>query len=144
MCRCSENVGSLDRSRLQRCRWPALRFLSTIVHVTDLQYRLPLHLMLNLPKIMTGMTRAESQDPQRDPFPLLSLPTSRLWLLQTLYRPIFQIFHLFPQCPLPLFRETHATTTPSPPAPTHQRSWDEGEMYDLERVEVWECFARND
>ena len=100
--------------------------------------------MLNLPKTMTGLARTESQDPQRDPFTLLSLPTSRLRLLQTLYRPILQIFHLFLQRPLPLFREIHATTTPSPPAPTHQRSWDEGEMYDLERVEVWECFARND
>ena len=93
---------------------------------------------------MTGLARAEPEHPQHDPLPLLSLLTSHLRLLQTLYRPILQIFRFFSQRLFLLFRETHTTATSPPPALAHQGSWDEGEMYDLERVEVWESFACSD
>ena len=94
---------------------------------------------------MTGTARAKHEDPQRDPLPLplLSLLKSRLLFLQTIYRPVPHVFRLFPHYLLLLFRGPHATTTPSPPAPTGQGNWDDGITYDLECVEIWERFARN-
>ena len=106
----------------------------------------PLHLILfDLPRAMTGTAWAKHEDPHCDPLPLplLSLLKSRLRLLQTIYRPILHIFRLYPQDLFLLFRGIHATTTPSPPAPTEQGGWDGGTTYDLECVEIWERFARN-
>ena len=77
------------------------------------------------------MTGTEPKDPQLDSLPLLSLPTSRPWLLQTVSYPILRI-----SCPFPPYL--------FPPAPTLQERWDDGNMYDLERVKIWECFTRND
>ena len=104
----------------------------------------PLNLvLLNPRRTVTGSAWAKPEDPQRDPLPLLSLPTSRPRLLQTVYRPILQIFRLRPQCLFLLFRIIHATAASPPPAMTQQGSRDEERMYNLERVEVWETFTRN-
>ena len=117
----------------------------TIVHVTDPQRQPLVNLvLLNLRRPVTRTTYAKPEDPQCDPPLLLSLSTSRPRLLQTVYRPILHIFDLFPQYPFLLFRGIHATTTSPPPARTCQGRWDEGRIYDLECVEVWECLACND
>ena len=100
--------------------------------------------LLNLRRPVTWTTYAKPEDPQCDPLLLLSLSTSRPRLLQTVYRPILHIFNLFPQYPFLLFRGIHATTASPPPARTCQGRWNEGRIYDLECVEVWECLACND
>ena len=94
---------------------------------------------------MTGTTWAKHEDPQRNPLPLplLSLLKFRLWLLQTIHRPVLHIFRLFPRYLFLLFRVIHLTTTPFPPAPTFQVIWSNGIPYDLECVEIWERFARD-
>ena len=87
--------------------------------------------MINFHGTITGATRTKTEDPQRNPLPLPSL-----WLLQTIYRPILQIFGLLPRRLFLLFRGMRATTTSSPPALTYQGRRDEGKTYDLECVEV--------
>ena len=95
---------------------------------------------------MTGTAWAKHEDPQRDPLPLpfLSLLKLRLRFLQTIHRPVLHVFRLFPRYLFLFFRGTHATTTPSPLAPTDQRIWGDDFTHDLECVEIWECFTRND
>ena len=103
----------------------------------------PLHHILNHRRTMTGTARVMFEDPQRDPFPFPSLPTPRLRLLQTVDRPILYIFCLSSHHLFPLFRGVRATTTCPPPTKITEKL-DGGNTYDLECVEIWERFARND
>ena len=103
-------------------------------------------ILLNLHRTMAGTAWAEHEYPQRSPLPLpfLFLSASHLRFRQTTYRPVLHILRLFPQYLFFLFRGIHATAAPSPPAQTHQGRGDDGNTCDLECMEIWERFARND
>ena len=113
------------------------------INVTDFYYRASTLYILNHRRTMTGTARVMLEDPQRDPFPFPSLPTPRLRLLQTVDRPILYIFCLSSHHLFPLFRGVRATTTCPPPTKITEKL-DGGNTYDLECVEIWERFARND
>ena len=82
-------------------------------------------------------------DPQRSPLPFLSLQTPRFRALQTVHRPVLHTFHVFLQR-LPPLHGRPGATTPRLPAPTCRGRREDGKIYDLERVEIWERFAHDD
>lgn len=94
--------------------------------------------LLNLRRTLAGViTITELDGPQRSPLPPLSL--------QTVYRPLLQIFHLLPQYSFPLFQgDTGVEIFTRPVAVAYRGRWPDRKTHDLERVEIWERFARND
>jgi len=79
--------------------------------------------------------RAQLDDSQRR-LPSLSFLISSSRLLQTVYRPIFHTLHPIPQYLFLSFRVRSWTIAPPARAGWGRFGW--GEVYDLERVEIWE------
>ena len=101
-----------------------------------------LHLiLLNLhgTRIRTGTGRVQPDDPHRGPLPFLSNLTPHIRALQTVYRRIPHTVRLVLQRLFPLFLGRAVGA-----APTHRARWLGDKIQDLECVEIWEGFARND
>ena len=106
-----------------------------------------LHFVLLDPRTapMGRMIVTEFDDPQCDPLPPLSLQTSNFQLLQIVYCPLLQIFHVLPQNLFPLFHGKNLLGLWTAPATmTTRETWAVRKTHNLECVEVWERFARND
>ena len=97
---------------------------------------------LNIYQTQEGTVRAQLDDPHRGTPPSLSLLTSPFRPLQTVYRPILQIFHILPRSFQLLSRMRVAGAHPLM-APGWQTGCEGRRMYDLECIEIWERFARN-
>ena len=90
------------------------------------------------------MVMAEFDDPQCDPSPPLSFQTSCFRLLQTVNRPVLQIFQVLLQYLFPPLHRTNAVEICIRPSAIATRGrWGVGETHDLECIEIWEGFARN-
>ena len=87
--------------------------------------------------------------PHRDSLPLISLQTSRFRPLETLYRPLPQIFHMLLEYFFPLFPknngvvEVFALDIRRVAVAWLVRVWHD-KTHDLESFEVLERFAYND
>lgn len=135
-----------ERSRPGLYHWSALHFINVLSYMLCMLTIKPLHpILLNLHRFgtLTGKERTKLDGPQRG-LPPLSLPTSNFRPLQAVHRPRLQIFHLLLQCWFPSFKGGPVTITALLSAPTYCMKWHDGKMYDLECVEICECFARND
>ena len=95
---------------------------------------------LNIYRTQEGTVRAQLDDPHRGTPPSLSLLTSRFRPLQTVHRPILQIFHILPRLFQLLSRMRVAGAHPLM-APGWQTGCEGRRMYYLERVEIRERFA---
>ena len=97
---------------------------------------------LNIHRTQEGTVRAQLDDPHSGTPPLLSPPITPFRPLQTVYRPILQIFYILPRS-FQLFSGMHVAGTRPLMAPAWQTMCEGRRMYYLECVEIWERFARD-